>query len=413
MQRIIDKYLFDPELTAGKMIFLTGPRQVGKTTFALNWLDREAGSRVTYFNWDDPSVMGQYRRNPLFFRNVIDDAYDGKPVPVVFDEIHKQKGWKNLLKGIYDTSKERMALLVTGSARLGLYRKSGDSLVGRYVSFQMFPVGLPEIADEFSFVIEDYKQITDGRTLLDRGRKIKADRYTDALERLLRYGGFPEPLLRASPRFLNRWQQDYRTLLTREDVRDLSRISDIRGLEHLVTLLPSKVGSLLSVNSLSEDLSYNHRTIANWIEMLKEIYLVFTIRPWQQNVTRAIKKEPKLYFHDWSSLEDPGARFENMTAVTLLRMAARFTERGLGRFEIAYVRDKEKREVDFLLVKENVPLALFEAKTGTAADMGAGRRFAAMLGVPFYGIVGKGMKPEAFPGNCYSIPAAMFYMLAG
>jgi len=306
-----------------------------------------------------------------------------------------------------------MTLLVTGSARLGLYRKSGDSLVGRYVSFQMFPVGLPEIADEFSFVIDDERPIADGRVFLDKARKAKADRYTDALEKLLRFGGFPEPLLRASPRFLNRWQQDYRTLLTREDVRDLSRISDIRGLEHLVTLLPSKVGSLLSVNSLSEDLSYSHRTVAHWIEMLKEIYLVFTIRPWQRNVTRAIKKEPKLYFFDWSSLEDPGARFENMTAVTLLRMAARFTERGLGRFEIYYVRDKEKREVDFLLVKDNVPIALFEAKTGDDADMAMGRRFAAMLGVPFYGIVGRGQKPEAFPGNCFSIPAAAFFMLAG
>lgn len=413
MRRIIEKYLFEPELTAGKMIFLTGPRQVGKTTFALHWLDKAAGSRATYFNWDDPAVVGQYRRNPLFFRNVIDDAYGGTPVPVVFDEIHKQKGWKNLLKGIYDTGKERMTLLVTGSARLGLYRKSGDSLVGRYVSFQMFPVGLPEIADEFSFVVDDERPIADGRVFLDKARKAKADRYTDALEKLLRFGGFPEPLLRASPRFLNRWQQDYRTLLTREDVRDLSRISDIRGLEHLVTLLPSKVGSLLSVNSLSEDLSYSHRTVAHWIEMLKEIYLVFTIRPWQRNVTRAIKKEPKLYFFDWSSLEEPGARFENMTAVTLLRMAARFTERGLGRFEIYYVRDKEKREVDFLLVKDNVPIALFEAKTGDEADMGIGRRFAAMLGVPFYGIVGRGQKPEAFPGNCFSIPAAAFFMLAG
>lgn len=413
MQRIIGRYLFDPELTAGKMIFLIGPRQVGKTTFALNWLDQKTGSRTTYFNWDDPAVMSQYRKNPLFFRNTIDDAYHGSPVPVVFDEIHKQKGWKNLIKGIYDTGKDRMTLLVTGSARLGLYRKSGDSLVGRYFLFQMLPAGLPEIAGEFSFVLKNHGPIADGRLLLARGRKMRVDRYAETFERLLRFGGFPEPLLRASPRFLNRWQQDYRTLLTREDVRDLSRISDIRGLEGLVTLLPSKVGSLLSVNSLSEDLNYNYRTIANWIEMLKEVYLVFTIRPWQQNITRAIKKEPKLYFYDWSILNDPGARFENMTAVTLLRMAARFSEMGLGKFEIAYIRDKEKREVDFVLVKDNAPIALFEAKTGDTVDFGSGRRFAARLDVPFYGIAAKGEKPEAFPGNCFAMPAAMFFMLAG
>lgn len=242
---------------------------------------------------------------------------------------------------------------------------------------------------------------------------MRADRYQDAFARLLQYGGFPEPLLRGSQRFLSRWQHDYRTLLTREDVRDLSRITDVRGLEHLVILLSTRVGSTLSVNSLCEDLSYSHKTIANWIEMLKEIYLVFTIRPWQRNVVRAIKKEPKLYFYDWSILDDPGARFENMTAVALQRMAARFTEMGLGRFEIAYIRDKEKREVDFILVKDNDPLALFEAKRGGTVDMGSGRRFAAMLAAPFFGIAAKAEKPESFPGNCYSMPASMFFMLSG
>ena len=130
-------------------------------------------------------------------------------------------------------------------------------------------------------------------------------------------------------------------------------------------------------------------------------------------VTILCKHEPKLYFYDWSILSDPRARFENMAAVTLLRMAARFSEMGLGRFEIAYIRDKEKREVDFVLVKDNVPVALFEAKTGTTVDLASGRRFAAMLDVPFYGIAGKGEKPEAFPGNCFTMPAAMFFMLAG
>lgn len=306
-----------------------------------------------------------------------------------------------------------MTLLMTGSARLGLYRKSGDSLVGRYFLFQMLPAGLPEITDEFSFVLENDRPIADGRLLLGRGRKVAADLYRDTLERLLRFGSFPEPLLRASPRFLNRWQQNYRTLPTREDVRDLSRISDIRGLEGLVALLPSKVRPLLSVYSLSEDLNYNYRTIANWIEMLKEFYLVFTIRPWQKNVIRAIRKEPKLYFYDWSTLDDPGARFENMTAVTLLRMAARISESGLGRFEIAYIRDKEKREADFVLEKDNAPMALFEAKMGDTVDFGNGRRFVTMLDVPFHGIAAQGEKPEAFLGNCFALPAATLFMLAG
>src|SRR4030042_4498797 len=143
MERLVARYLFDPEMTADKMIFLTGPRQGGKTTFARNWLD-SAGCSDTYFNWDDPAVMMEYRRNPLFIRNIIEEKYGGEPVPVVFDEIHKQKKWRGILKGFYDSNREKVRLLVTGSSRLGMYRKSGDSLVGRYFSYRIFPLGIAE-----------------------------------------------------------------------------------------------------------------------------------------------------------------------------------------------------------------------------------------------------------------------------
>ncbi len=139
MERLVGRYIFDPEITEGKMIFLSGPRQVGKTTFALNWLN-STGAEGTYFNWDDPAVRSEYNQNPLYFRNIIFSKFQGEPVPIVFDEIHKHKNWKNILKGIYDTAKDKIRLLVTGSARLGVYRKSGDSLVGRYFSFQIFPL---------------------------------------------------------------------------------------------------------------------------------------------------------------------------------------------------------------------------------------------------------------------------------
>jgi len=137
--------------------------------------------------------------------------------------------------------------------------------------------------------------------------------------------------------------------LTKEDVRDLSRIADLKGLEQLIEILPSKVGSPLSINSIREDLGYHHGTITTWIEILSRLYLIFTIRPWHRNIVRSIKKEKKLFFFDWSLLEDSGSRFENLVAVALLRMAARFTEMGLGAFELMYVRDKEKREVDFII----------------------------------------------------------------
>jgi hypothetical protein len=412
MERLVGTYIFDPELTAGKMIFLSGPRQVGKTTFARAWL-KSAGSEETYFNWDDPSVMLAYTRNPLHFHNVIDEEFKGKRVPLVFDELHKHRGWRNLLKGLFDAQGERIALLVTGSARLGFMQKSGDSLLGRYFSFQMFPLGLPEVIADFSSLLSDERPLADGKKLAALARDAGRRDTGEGLALLMRFGGFPEPLVRGSERFHRRWQTEYKRLLTKEEVRDISRISDLRGLETLVELLPTKVGSPLSITSLSSDLNRKYDTVKNWIDMLEALYMVFTLRPWHRSISRAIKKEKKLYFSDWSLLPDSGRRFENLIAVALCRMAARLTESGLGRFEVCYIRDREKREVDFVLVKDKAPLALFEAKTGDSSAGAGARYFSNKLSIPLYQIVLRSERVEAFPGNCFLIPAANFLLLTG
>jgi hypothetical protein len=306
-----------------------------------------------------------------------------------------------------------MQLLVTGSARLGLYRKSGDSLLGRYFPFQMFPVGLPEAAGDFSPILQEDGPFSQGDALLERVRRISLGGLRETLEKLLAFGGFPEPFLKDSERFHRRWLKEYVTLLTREDIRELSRISDLKGVERLVALLPSKVGAPLSVNSLREDLGGHYQTIVNWIEVLKALYMVFTISPWSRDLKRSLSKEAKLYFYDWSVLDDPGFRFENLLALTLTRMAARFTETGLGDFEIRYIRDREKREVDFLLVKNGDPVCLIEAKLGDQKISAHGRYYAARLGVPFHQVVLDADAAEAFRGNCFLLPATGFFMVAG
>jgi hypothetical protein len=412
MQRLVGRYIFDPEISTGKMIFLSGPRQVGKTTFALNWL-ASMGVEGTYFNWDDPAVKKDYNQNPLHFKNIVLARFHGKPVPIVFDEIHKHKNWKNILKGLYDTTRDKMNLLVTGSARLGVFRKSGDSLVGRYFAFQMLPLSLPEATGDFSFVLDEDSLLSKGESLMRRIERAQNAKAEVGLNQLLTFGGFPEPYLKGSQRFLRRWQEAYKTLLTKEDVRDLSRVSDLKGLEQLIEILPSKVGSPLSINSMREDLGYHHGTITTWIEILSRLYLIFTIRPWHRNIVRSIKKEKKLFFFDWSLLEDSGSRIENLLAVALLRMTARFTEMGLGAFELMYVRDKEKREVDFIVIRDSRPLALFEAKAGDETISPAGKYFAGKLGIPFYQVSPRHAYVEAFPGDCYKIPASNFLLSAG
>jgi len=412
MERLVGSYIFDPEMNAGKMVFLTGPRQIGKTTFAKRWL-ASIGFEDMYFNWDNPVVMKEYTRNPLYFSNIIDNTSKGKPVPLVFDEIHKHKNWRNILKGIYDVSKDHIRLLVTGSARLGLYRKSGDSLIGRYFSYQMFPLGLPEAAEDFSYILKSDEGFTKGDLLVSYARKVDCVGIEDHLANLLAFGGFPEPFLKGSPRFHRRWQNEYKTLLTKEDIRDLSRITDIRGIEQLIEILPTKVGSPLSINSLREDTGCHHATITNWLEILKELYLIFTIRPWHKNILRSVKKETKLYFYDWSNVSDTGYRFENLLAVSLLRMTSRFTETGLGTFEVMYIRDKNKHEVDFVLVKDNQPIALFEAKETDTAISAPGKFFVKKLDIPLYQIVHHCNTAESFPDNCHVIPAMQFLMLTG
>jgi hypothetical protein len=411
MDRLIGTYIFDPEITAGKMIFLAGPRQVGKTTFAKNWL-ASGKAQDTYFDWDDPAVRKEYGRNPLFFRNILTAKASGKPMPIVFDEIHKHKNWKNILKGIYDPNRENIQLLVTGSARLGHYRKSGDALVGRYFSYQMFPLGLPEAAGLFSWVLKDDLALADGKSFIRQAGNAHHVNVEENLERLLAFGGFPEPFLKGSARFHRRWQEEYKALMIKEEVRDFSRVADMKGVAQLIELLPSRVSSPLSINSLREDLGVHHHTIANWIHILEELYMVFTVRPWHRNIVRSLKKETKLYFMDWSFLAGPGQRLENFLAVSLLRMAARFTETGLGTFEVMYIRDKEKREVDFVLVKDHRTIALFEAKEGDSEISPAGKYFGQKLGIPFYQIIRHG-NIEEFPGNCFKIPAADFFLLTG
>jgi len=189
-----------------------------------------------------------------------------------------------------------MQLLVTGSSRLGFVRKSGDSLVGRYFSYQMFPLGLPEVMGDFSYILQDERPFTNGESMTRLAREAGTKAAIDGLEQLLTLGGFPEPFLKGSDRFHRRWQNDYKTLLTKEEVRDFSRIQDIRGLETMVEILPTNVGSNLSIPSLVNVLNVSHKTIKNWIDVLQGVYLVFTISPLAQKHQAVNHKRGKAVF---------------------------------------------------------------------------------------------------------------------
>jgi len=413
MKRTQSLYLFAPEINAGKMIFLSGPRQVGKTTFVKNRL-KELKDEGFYFNWDDPYVRREYTDNPHFLKAYLAKARNKVPL-VAFDEIHKHKNWKNILKGLYDIHCEEARFIITGSARLDYFRQSGDSLVGRYFSYRLLPLGLAEAAENFGFVLEDDTMLAhpDKEEFLRTVHKMSEKIFREPFERLMTYGGFPEPFLKAKKSFSHKWRRDYQSLLIHEDLRDLTRIQDIKGIEQLLLLLPERVASPLSINSLKNDLQVNHKTVANWLEALKKIYLVFSIMPWSRSISRAIKKEAKFYFFDWTMVNDEGARLENAIAVFLLRLVCRWNELGLGDFELRYIRNQQGQEVDFVVIKEGEPFALFEAKKGDTAVSKSGAYFSNLLRIPYYQLVSDYDVVKAYANNRYVISAWRFLGLCG
>lgn len=347
----IERYLQDAVAAAlkKKMVFVGGPRQVGKTTFALGFLGRGAdATHPAYLNWDHPAVASRIRRAELPAGETL----------LLFDEIHKYGRWRNLLKGIYDTERSRRRILVTGSARLDYYRKGGDSLAGRYRYFRLHPLSLRELARKPS----------------------RSD-----LEALLRFGGFPEPLLGQNEAEHRIWRRDRLARVVREDLRDLEQVREISLVEHLAELLPSRVGSPLSVKSLREDLQIDHKTAERWLQILENLYVCFRISPYGSPKVRAIKKERKLYLWDWSDVEDPGPRFENMVACQLLKYCHWLEDTQGYRMELRYLRDTDRREVDFVVLKERKPLFAVECKSGDAAIGPALRYYAERTPIPrFY-----------------------------
>jgi hypothetical protein len=341
--------LIEKALARRKMAFIGGPRQVGKTTLALGLLGEDADERHPgYFNWDDPRMRPRIRRAEL---------PPGQTI-LVYDEVHKYARWRNLVKGIWDTEKSRRQIIVTGSARLDYYRKGGDSLVGRYRYFRLHPFSL---------------------------REWDARARPASLDLLLRFGGFPEPLIAQDEAEHRIWQRDRLTRVVGEDLRDLERVREISLVEHLVDLLPGKVGAPLSIANLRQDLEVDHKTVERWLQMLENLYLCFRVAPYGAPRIRAVKKERKLYLWDWSSVPEGGARFENLVASQLLKYCHLLEDLEGRTMELRYLRDTDRREVDFVVLQDRRPLFAVECKTGERAIGASVRYFAERTPIPrFY-----------------------------
>lgn len=347
------------DLNSGKMVFVGGPRQVGKTTMAKN-IGETGYHDFAYLNWDSRDDR----------RNIIAGSFPSESKMVIFDELHKYRQWKNHLKGLYDKNDFGKRFLVTGSARLDLYRKGGDSLMGRYHYYRLHPFSLREM-------IGATPEITIGQELnfLKNQQELSTTR-----DVLFKFGGFPEPLFAQDETVWRRFQNERLDRLIKEDIRDLETLRDLSKLQIMADLLPDKVGSLLSLNSMREDLEITYKTISLWAQVLENFYFHFRLYPYANSKIKSLRKQPKMYLWDWSQVSNESARLENMVASHLLKFTHYLHDAQGWKTELFYWRDADGREVDFVVSvggelwmaievkssdgKISTPLSYFKKKTG-------------------------------------------------
>jgi predicted AAA+ superfamily ATPase len=356
--RYLTKYI--REDLAEKMVFVGGPRQVGKTTLATHIVSQYFKNSA-YFSWDNKQDRGK----------IMNSDWPGNADLLILDEIHKYRKWKNLVKGEYDKLKEKYKFLITGSARLDVYRKGGDSLLGRYHYYRMHPFSMAELLNK------------NNRFDIWNELSLEDEEHNKELETLFQFGGFPEPLIKQNKRFLRRWHNEKVERLFREDIRDMEQIRDLDSMKLLSDMLPEKVGSLLSINAIREDLEVSHRAVSNWLNILEKLYYHFRLYPYTGKLIRSLKKEPKLFLWDWSEVNDPGARFENMIASHLLKWVHFLYDYEGYRAELHFLRNVDKKEVDFFITVEKKPWLAVEVKLSDTKVSPALYYFKERLNIPY------------------------------
>ena len=322
-------------------------------------------------------MRNRYRDNELFFTG--DMPLKKKNAWVCFDEIHKMPKWKNILKGVFDAEGDKFRFIVTGSAKLNLMKRAGDSLAGRYFTFHMMPLSLREIAGvgDLSVVVPESAEEFVEEKLSRKGCS------NEGIDALLQYGGFPEPFVSQSKRFYRKWSADYVETVIREDIGTLTRITDRENIYALYDLLPGMTGSPISESSLASHLQISPVTVKRYLRRLEDFYLGFSLSPYSKNIKRALLKSRKFYIFDWARIDDDGDRYETFVACQLRAMLYLWGDASGEQFDLFYIRNKQKQETDFLIVRNGSPWLLIEAKVSDGPVSGHHIQHAAALGVPF------------------------------
>lgn len=351
LKRIYESVLKNHYSLHNEAIFLSGPRQVGKTTISETL--SQNFDHATYLNWDNIEDRQRILEGniPLLSEKTLGKSF------IILDEIHKFDGWKNYLKGIFDKHKNRINFLVTGSSRLNIYRQGGDSMMGRYFLYRAHPLSVRELLDP-----------TPHETEIKPPLEIPDEQF----QSLINFGGFPKPYLTSNVRFYNRWKNQRLERLFEEDIRDTLRLQEAAKIQVLANILAHQAGCQTNYTNLSKSIQVSDQTIRTWITHLESFYYCFTTKPWSSNVARSLVKEPITYLWDWSNVTNKGMRYQNMIANHLLKAVHFWTDEGFGLFDLWYLRDHQKNEVDFLVTKDNQPWMMVEVKSSSKEPLSKG-----------------------------------------
>ncbi len=320
MERAVTSHVKQDLLT--KIVFITGPRQAGKTTLAKSLM-----TDFDYLNYD----LAEHRSTLKKL------SWDRKKSLVVFDELHKMFHWKRWLKGIFDTEGVDPAILVTGSAKLNTYKKVGDSMAGRYFQYRLHPLDIKEAKTLFT--------------------------PEEAFERLWNCSGFPEPFLKGDSRYYKRWRRSHIDIILRQDLLDIHIVKDIQAIEDLIVLLQENVGSPISYANLARALKKDAKTIKRLLQLLEDLYIIFKVTPYSKHISRSLLKEPKYYFYDYVPLsKNNGIKLENMVAAALMKELHYIEDIYGAAGQLFFLKTKDGKEVDFLVVIDNKPYCMIEVK---------------------------------------------------
>jgi len=380
-KRFYDSLLAEHLSSQRQMAFVSGPRQVGKTTTCRNLAEK-------YINWDNTDDRELIVKGPAAIaeRIGLNTLTKSKPV-ALFDELHKFGRWKQFLKGFFDTYADNVNIMVTGSSRMDVYRRGGDSLMGRYFLYHMHPFTVAEAV---------YQDLPNPDKIIRSPKKISKTNFSALWD----HGGYPEPFLKRDNRFSKRWQTLRLQQLLREDVRDLTQIHQLDQLELLVKLLMDRSGHQLIYSNLASDIQVSIDTVRRWVATLCNLHLGFLLRPWFKNVSRSLRKEPKWFLRDWSSITDIGDKAETFIACHLLKAIEGWNDMGYGDFQLGYLRDKNQKEVDFIVVKDSKPWFLVEVKNADNTLSPSLKHFQEQTKAPFaFQIV---VEADYVDANCFS-----------